>query len=50
VGGHFQPFTEVQNGNQREVTGKAGFAILQPVKTFGASNVKKFEAKGAVVY
>jgi hypothetical protein len=26
--GHFWPFTEVQNGNQHEVTGKIGFAAL----------------------
>jgi hypothetical protein len=29
---HFWPFADVQNGNQREVTGKAGFAILQARK------------------
>ena len=28
--GHFWPFTEVQNGNQREVTRKVGCAAKRP--------------------
>jgi hypothetical protein len=29
---HFWPFTEVQNGNQREVMRKVGFAALKSLK------------------